>query len=81
MSITRLGIRYYNNIGDLFMDTNTIILFAILIVLVESTVTDIILFKKLFNTKKIVTENNREIYEHDKIIVDLQEQVEEIKHQ
>lgn len=63
------------------MDTNTIILFAILIVLVESTVTDIILFKKLFNTKKIVTENNREIYEHDKIIVDLQEQVEEMKHQ
>lgn len=57
----------------------TLILFAILIVLIVSTVTDIILFKKLFNTKKIVTENNREIYDHDKMIVDIQEKIEEIR--
>lgn len=60
---------------------NSVILFAILIVLIISTVTDIILFRKLFNTRTIVTENNREIYEHDNIIADLKEQVEEIKHQ
>lgn len=62
------------------MNSESLILFAILIVLVVSTVTDVILFKKLFNTKKIVTENNREIYEHDKMFADLQEEVEEIKH-
>lgn len=62
------------------MNSENLILFAILIVLVVSTVTDVILFRKLFNTKKIVTENNREIYEHDKMFADLQEEVEEIKH-
>lgn len=66
------------------MDCNTLyfalILFAILALFVVSTVTDIILFRKLFRTKNIVTENNREIYEHDKMFIDLQEQVDEIKH-
>lgn len=66
------------------MDSNTLyfalILFAILALFIVSTVTDIILFKKLFRTKNIVTENNREIYEHDKMFLNLQEQVDEIKH-
>jgi len=66
------------------MDSNTIllilILFAIIVFFIVSTVTDIILFKKFFRTKDIVTENNREIYEHDKMFADLQEQVDEIKH-
>lgn len=62
------------------MNSENLILFAILIVLVVSTVTDVILFRKLLNTKKIVTENNREIYEHDRMFADLQEEVEEIKH-
>lgn len=37
------------------------------------------LFYKIFRTKKLASVNNREIYEHDKILVDLQEQVEEIR--
>lgn len=54
---------------------------------VISTVIDVLigvaiffLFRKIFRTKTITLENNHELFEHDKILVDLQEQVEEIKH-
>lgn len=52
-----------------------------------STISDIfiavaifILFVKIVRTKTIAVENNHEIFEHDKMIIDLQEKVEEINH-
>lgn len=73
------------------MNINTALLLVILIIVIFnffaefiyfaiSTTTDIIIFKKLFRTKSLARENNGEIHEHDKLIIDLQEQVEEIKH-
>lgn len=38
------------------------------------------LFRKIFRTKNLTLENNHEIFEHDKMLVNLQEQIEEIKH-
>lgn len=65
------------------MELNRILIF---IAFVISTFADIliiavvfVLFYKIFKTKTITYENNREIFEHDKIIADLKEQVEEIK--
>lgn len=65
------------------MELNRILIF---IAFVISTFADIliiaavfVLFHKIFKTKTITYENNREIFEHDKIIADLKEQVDEIK--
>lgn len=38
------------------------------------------LFNKICKTRLIASENNREIHEHDKMFIDLQEEVDEIKH-
>jgi len=38
------------------------------------------LFNKIFKTRLIASENNREIHEHDQMFLELQEKVEEIKH-
>ena len=42
-----------------------IVLLAVFITFAISTIIDVILFRKIYNTRIIVTENNREIYEHD----------------
>lgn len=62
-------------------------LFLVLISFIISTFIDILIISalffllyKIFRTKIVTLENNREIYEHDKMFADLQEQVEEIKH-
>lgn len=71
------------------MDINTMLF----IVLAVSAVTDALifaclvlvlgvlffLFYKVFKNKIIVTENNREIHEHDKEIFELKEKVEELE--
>lgn len=61
------------------MDICTITLVAVILSFLISTTTDVILFRKLFRTKGIVLENNREIYDHDKTIADLKEEVDAIK--
>ena len=57
----------------------TILFITIIVTFVISTLTDIILFKKLFRTKGIVLENNREIYDHDKVLVDIIEKLDTIQ--
>lgn len=61
------------------MDVCTITLVTVVFCFLVSTITDIILFRKLFRTKGIVLENNREIYDHDKTLADLKETIEELK--
>lgn len=61
------------------MDVCTITLVAVVFCCLVSTITDIILFRKFSRTKDIVSENNREIYDHDKTLADLKETVEELK--
>lgn len=61
------------------MDICKITLIAVILSFLISTITDLILFRKLFKTKGIVLENNREIYDHDRTIADLQEEVDAIK--
>ena len=56
-----------------------ITLITVIVFFIVSTVTDIILFRKLFRTKKVVVENNREIYDHDKTLADLQEKVKTLQ--
>lgn len=68
------------NILLLILFVQIIILLAEFIFFAISTATDIIIFKKLFRTKSLARENNGEIHEHDKMLIDLQEQIEEIKH-
>lgn len=65
----------------LILFIQVVILLAGFIYFAISTLTDVIIFKKLFRTKSLVRENNGEIHEHDKILVELQEEIEEIKHQ
>lgn len=47
--------------------------------LAVSALTDALILKKLFATKTIATENNREIFDHDKAILQLQADIEELK--
>ncbi len=63
------------------MELNRIFIFISFII---STCADLLiiiaiffLFHKIFTTKTITCENNREIFEHDKMLVDLQEEVRE----
>lgn len=63
---------------------NTIFLFVSTAISIISDILIIsavfFLFYKIFKTKIVTLENNREIYEHDKMFVDLKEKVEEIQH-
>lgn len=68
-----------SNLLFLILCVQILILFAEFIYFAISTLTDIIIFKKLFRTKSLVRENNGEIHEHDKMLVNLQEQIEEIQ--
>ena len=62
------------------MDLETIlILSAIFVTFAISTITDVVIFRKLIRTKKITTENNREIYDHDKTIIQLKDAIKNIK--
>lgn len=65
------------------MDNNSLIIIAFglstfIDVMIASAV--FFLLYKIFRTKIIALENNREIYEHDRMFAELQEQVDEIKH-
>lgn len=62
-------------------------LFLVSISFMISTLIDVLiigavffLLYKIFRTKIVAVENNREIYDHDQKIADLQEKVDEIKH-
>lgn len=68
------------NLLYLILLAQILILFAEFIYFAISTLTDIIIFRKLFRTKSLARENNGEIHEHDKMLIELQEQIEEIKH-
>ena len=37
-----------------------------------------VLFMKIYKNKIIITENNREIYEHDKILRDVEKKIEKL---
>lgn len=65
------------------MDNNLLVFIAFTL----STFIDILiiaavffLFYKIFKTRVITTENNGEIHVHDKMLVELQEEIDEIKH-
>lgn len=47
--------------------------------LAVSALTDVLILKKLFKTKTLATENNREILDHDQQIWNVQDQIDEIK--
>lgn len=64
------------------MDSNLFVFGAFLL----STLIDVLivtavffLFYKIFKTKVVALENNQEIYEHDKMLIDLQEQIDNVK--
>lgn len=56
-----------------------IVLFAVFITFAISTAIDIILFRKFYNARIIVTENNREIYEHDLKINEIEKKLNEMQ--
>ena len=47
--------------------------------LAVSALTDALILKKLFRTKTIATENNREILDHDQQIWNVQDEIDNIK--
>jgi len=56
-----------------------IVLFAVFIMFAISTAIDILLFRKFYNARIIVTENNREIYEHDQKLNEIEKKLNEIQ--
>lgn len=58
---------------------HAVVLLSVVIMFAVSTITDVILFKKIMRTKIITTENNREILDHDKTIWQMQEEIENLK--
>lgn len=64
----------------LILFIQVVILLAGFIYFAISTLTDVIIFRKLFRTKSLAREINGEVHEHDKMLVELQEEIEEIKH-